>query len=54
MPGESEDVQEEARLFYVAATRVTHKLIVTISGDTEFGLRRLGEKPVTALSARDA
>lgn len=48
MPGEGEDVQEEARLFYVAATRATHKLIVTISGDAEFGLRLLGEKPVGA------
>lgn len=29
MPGRGEDEKEEARLFYVAATRATHKLVIT-------------------------
>jgi superfamily I DNA/RNA helicase len=37
MPEESEDPAEEARLFYVAATRATHRLIVTTSGGRAFG-----------------
>ena len=37
MPDPDEDVAGEARLFYVAATRATHKLLVTVSGDGEFG-----------------
>lgn len=36
MPGESEDPQEEARLFYVAATRSTERLIITASSDRGF------------------
>ena len=44
MPGKGEDEIEEARLFYVAATRATHKLIVTVSGDAAFGARLLGEE----------
>jgi hypothetical protein len=39
MPGADEDEKEEARLFYVAATRATEKLIVTASGDGRFGER---------------
>jgi Nuclease-related domain./UvrD/REP helicase. len=37
MPEPDEDVAGEARLFYVAATRATHKLMVTVSGEGEFG-----------------
>jgi hypothetical protein len=37
MPEEGEDAAEEARLFYVAATRATHRLIVTASGARSFG-----------------
>lgn len=37
MPGEGEDVQEEARLFYVAATRATHRLVVPCTGSGAFG-----------------
>jgi superfamily I DNA/RNA helicase len=40
MPGE-EEPQDEARLFYVGATRATHKLLITVSGEGEFG-KRLG------------
>ena len=36
-----EDEKDEARLFYVAATRATHRLVITASGDGGFG-RRLG------------
>lgn len=37
MPGENMDRTEEARLFYVAATRATHQLFVTVSGEGAFG-----------------
>lgn len=37
MPAKGEDEQEAARVFYVAATRATHKLIVTVSGGSKFG-----------------
>ncbi|WP_374666863.1 DEAD/DEAH box helicase [Ramlibacter sp.] len=36
MPEAGEDPEEEARLFYVAATRATHRLIVTVSGEAAF------------------
>jgi superfamily I DNA/RNA helicase len=41
MPEEGEEVGDEARLFYVAATRATQRLLVTVSGDGKFG-RALG------------
>jgi hypothetical protein len=34
MPGD--DREEDARLFYVAATRATNRLVITLSGDGEF------------------
>jgi superfamily I DNA/RNA helicase len=37
MPEEGEEVGDEAKLFYVAATRATQRLMVTISGAGEFG-----------------
>jgi superfamily I DNA/RNA helicase len=37
MPAEDEDAREEARLFYVAATRATQRLVITLSGDGKFG-----------------
>ena len=37
MPAPGEDEKEEARLFYVAATRATERLVLTISGDGAFG-----------------
>jgi hypothetical protein len=37
MPEEGEDAAEEAKIFYVAATRATHRLIVTASGMRAFG-----------------
>jgi UvrD-like helicase C-terminal domain/Nuclease-related domain/AAA domain len=36
MPEEGEDESEEARLFYVAATRATQSLFITLSGDGAF------------------
>jgi superfamily I DNA/RNA helicase len=39
MPGD--EPEEGARLFYVAATRATHSLLITVSGEGEFG-KRLG------------
>jgi len=39
MPAPGDDEQEEARLFYVAATRATQRLVITTSGDGGFGGR---------------
>ena len=39
MPAPGDDEQEEARLFYVAATRATQRLVITASGDGGFGKR---------------
>jgi len=37
MPAKGEDEQEAARVFYVAASRATHRLVVTMSGGGGFG-----------------
>ena len=39
MPAKGEDEQEAARVFYVAATRATHKLVIGVGGDGGFGIR---------------
>jgi len=41
MPAAGEDEQEAARVFYVAATRATQRLVIGVSGDGGFG-NRLG------------
>jgi len=41
MPAPGDDEQEEARLFYVAATRATQRLVIGAGGDGGFG-KRLG------------
>ena len=41
MPLANQDETDAARLFYVAATRATSRLVVTVSGEGEFG-RHLG------------
>jgi Nuclease-related domain/UvrD-like helicase C-terminal domain/AAA domain len=41
MPAAGEDEQEAARVFYVAATRATHRLVIGVGGVGEFG-ERLG------------
>ena len=41
MPAKGEDEQEAARVFYVAATRATQRLVIGVGGDGGFG-RRLG------------
>lgn len=41
MPAPGEDEKEAARVFYVAATRATHRLLIGVGGDGGFG-RRLG------------
>lgn len=43
MPEDGEDEHEEARLFYVAASRATHQLIVPIAGDRAFGAQLMGK-----------
>lgn len=39
MPAKDHDEREEARLFYVGATRATHRLIVGVGGQGQFGQR---------------
>ncbi len=39
MPAEGEDEKEAARVFYVAATRATQRLVLTVSGNSGFGNR---------------
>jgi hypothetical protein len=39
MPAAGEDEKDEARVFYVAATRATQRLVIGVSGDGEFGRR---------------
>jgi ATP-dependent exoDNAse (exonuclease V) beta subunit len=43
MPEGDQDQAEEARLFYVAATRATQRLIIPLSGDGAFATRLLAE-----------
>ena len=42
MPEPGWDEAEEARLFYVAATRATEALVITLSGEGAFGQRIIG------------
>lgn len=39
MPSKGEDEQEAARVFYVAATRATQRLVIGVGGDGGFGVR---------------
>ena len=39
MPAAGEDEKEAARVFYVAATRATQKLVIGVSGNAGFGAR---------------
>ena len=39
MPAKGEEEQEAARVFYVAATRATERLVITVSGNSPFGQR---------------
>ena len=39
MPAAGEDEQEAARVFYVAATRATQRLVIGVGGDGGFGFR---------------
>ncbi|MGB2882715.1 MAG: 3'-5' exonuclease, partial [Rhodoferax sp.] len=43
MPAVGEDEKEAARVFFVAATRATQRLVMGVGGDAEFGAR-LGSK----------
>ena len=42
MPAQGEDERDEARLFYVGATRATQRLIIGVGGDGRFGARLAG------------
>ena len=37
MPATGEDEQEAVRVFYVAATRATQRLVIGVGGDRGFG-----------------
>lgn len=39
MPAAGEDEWDEARSFYVGATRATQNLVITVSGCAQFGRR---------------
>lgn len=39
MPAKGEDEQEAARVFYVAATRATQRLVIGVGGDGGFGVK---------------
>ena len=39
MPAKGEYEQEAARVFYVAATRATQRLVIGVGGDGGFGAR---------------
>ena len=39
MPAKGEDEREEARLFYVGATRATQRLVIGVSGSGKFAAR---------------
>lgn len=48
MPGSDQDASDEARLFYVAATRATQRLFIPLSGTGVF-VDRLSPQPAAAL-----
>jgi superfamily I DNA/RNA helicase len=51
MPAAGEDEQEAARVFYVAATRATQRLLITVSGNGEMGKKlALQETSATTLN----
>jgi ATP-dependent exoDNAse (exonuclease V) beta subunit len=54
MPVPGEDEAEQARLFYVAATRATHQLYVTVSGDCKFGQKLIALAAQTSSGHREA
>ena len=39
MPAEGEDEKKAARVFYVAVTRATQRLVIGVGGDGRFGMR---------------
>lgn len=47
MPSPDENEQEAARVFYVAATRATHRLLITVSGEGRFG-KQLGPRAASS------
>ncbi|KQO26857.1 DNA helicase II [Acidovorax sp. Leaf76] len=44
MPVAGEDEKDAARVFYVAATRATHRLVITASGDSGFESRLFNQR----------
>ena len=52
MPAAGEDETEAARGFYVAATRVTQRLVMGVGGDGGFGSQISAAGPVQFTSSR--
>ena len=46
MPVAGEDVQEAARVFYVAATRATQRLVMGVGGAGGFGAQISATEPI--------
>ncbi len=53
MPAEDQDEADEARLFYVAATRATQRLFIPLSGEGKFVARLLGSTEPDSAARRD-
>ena len=49
MPADGEDEREEARLFYVGATRATQRLVIGASGGGKFAGRLLAKDKICAI-----
>ena len=52
MPAAGEDEQEAARVFYVAATRATQRLVMGVSGDSGFGAQLSATEPIQFTNSR--
>jgi Nuclease-related domain/UvrD-like helicase C-terminal domain/AAA domain len=52
MPAAGEDEQEAARVFYVAATRATQRLVIGVGGEGGFGAQISASKPTQFTNSR--
>ena len=52
MPATGEDEQEAARVFYVAATRATQRLVLGVGGGSGFGSQISATEPIQFTNSR--
>ena len=52
MPAQGEDEKEAARVFYVAATRATQRLVMGVGGGCGFGSQISATEPIQFTSSR--